>query len=67
MNDYLIVLCFVKGSSSQRMQRVEEVEALVSELKRQLEDENLNLEQRINLLNTGLNSETPSVILVCLT
>ncbi|XP_067439190.1 IQ calmodulin-binding motif-containing protein 1 isoform X1 [Thunnus thynnus] len=31
------------------------MEPLVSELKRQLEDENLNPEQRVNLLNNGLN------------
>lgn len=45
------------------MQGVEELEALVSELKKQLEDENLNAEQKINLLNNGLNSETTSFIL----
>ncbi|KAF3688358.1 IQ calmodulin-binding motif-containing protein 1 [Channa argus] len=38
------------------MQRAEEeVEALVSELKEQLEDGDLNPEQKINLLNSGLN------------
>ncbi|XP_047433114.1 IQ calmodulin-binding motif-containing protein 1-like [Mugil cephalus] len=33
----------------------EEEEALVSELKLQLDDENLNLEQKLRLLNTGLH------------
>lgn len=34
-----------------------EEESVVSELKKQLEDENLNLEQKVSLLNDGLNSE----------
>lgn len=41
-------------------------EAVVSELKRQLEDEDLNLEQKVSLLNDGLNSETTTIIPVCL-
>lgn len=48
-----------------RMEPVEE-EAVVSELKRQLEDEDLNLEQKVSLLNDGLNSETTTIIPVCL-
>lgn len=35
----------------------EEVEEVVATLKRQLEDETLNLEQKMTLLNDGLNSE----------
>lgn len=38
----------------------EEEEAVVSELRRQLEDEELNPEQKISLLNDALNSETIS-------
>ncbi|XP_076579480.1 IQ calmodulin-binding motif-containing protein 1 [Chaetodon auriga] len=37
-----------------KMEPMEE-DAVVSELKRQLEDEELNLEQRVSLLNNGLN------------
>lgn len=46
----------------------EEEEAVVSELRRQLEDEELKPEQKISLLNDGLNSETIShhVRLTCL-
>lgn len=46
----------------------EEEEAVVSELRRQLEDEGLNPEQKIGLLNDGLNSETisPNIHLTCL-
>lgn len=46
----------------------EEEEALVSELRRRLENEELNPEQKISLLNDGLNSETIShhIRLTCL-
>lgn len=44
--------------------RMEE-ETVVSELKRQLEDENLDLEQKVSLLNDGLNSETITIVPVC--
>lgn len=37
----------------------------VEEMKRQLEDEDLKLEQKISLLNDGINSETATVIPVC--
>nr|XP_020447941.1 IQ calmodulin-binding motif-containing protein 1 isoform X1 [Monopterus albus]XP_020447943.1 IQ calmodulin-binding motif-containing protein 1 isoform X1 [Monopterus albus] len=37
------------------MEQVEKDRDLVSELKRQVENEGLNLEQKINLLNSGLN------------
>lgn len=33
----------------------------VEELKRQLEDEHLDLKQRLSLLNDGLNSETSTI------
>lgn len=49
-----------------RMEPVEE-EAVVSELKRQLEDVDLDPEQKVSLLNNGLNSETTiSITPVCL-
>lgn len=46
----------------------EEEEAMVSELRRRLEDEELNPEQKISLLNDSLNSETIShhIRLTCL-
>lgn len=34
------------------------MEAVVSEMKRQLEDGDLKLDQKISLLNDGINSET---------
>lgn len=40
-------------------EEVEEVE-VVAALKRQLEDETLSLEQKMTLLNDGLNSENSS-------
>ena len=45
---------------------MEEEEALISELKRQLEDEDLNPEQKLHLLNNGLDSETTVKIPPCL-
>lgn len=45
---------------TQAPQGEEEEEAVVSELRRQLENEELNPEQKISLLNDGLNSETIS-------
>lgn len=47
------------------MELVEE-EALVLGLKSKLEEEDLNLEQKVSLLNDGLNSETTPTTLVCL-
>lgn len=47
------------------MEQVEE-EALVSGLKSKLEEDDLNLEQKVSLVNDGLNSETTPTALVCL-
>lgn len=44
----------------------EEEAAELMELKRQLEDENLSPERKINLLNNTLNSETPVCLFTCL-
>ncbi len=64
------VFCPVTGplkAVAVRMEPVEEEEAVVVELKRRLEDEDLNPEQRVSLLNNGLNSETTtSITPVCL-
>ncbi|XP_072235251.1 IQ calmodulin-binding motif-containing protein 1-like [Leuresthes tenuis] len=43
------------------MEVVEEEEALISELRRQLEDEDLNPEQKLSLLNNGLDKALNSV------
>lgn len=59
------VFVFSLKAVTVRMEPVEE-EAVVSELKRQLEDEDLSLEQKVSLLNDGLNSETTAIIPVCL-
>lgn len=40
----------------------EEEEAVVSELKERLEAGDLNPEQKLNLLNTGINSETATSV-----
>lgn len=51
-------LCVLVKSITVRMVTLEE-------MKRQLEDEDLKLEQKIRLLNDGVNSETATVIPVC--
>ena len=50
---------------TETMRRAEE-DAVVSELKRRLENEHLNPEQKVGVLNTGLNSETAHITPVCL-
>lgn len=41
------------------------MEAVVSEMKRQLEAGDLELDQKINLLNDGINGETVFTLPVC--
>lgn len=41
------------------------MEAVVSEMKRQLEDGDLKLDQKISLLNDGINGETVFTLPVC--
>lgn len=64
----VFVFCPVTGplkAVTVKMEQVEE-EALVSGLKSKLEEDDLNLEQKVSLLNDGLNSETTPTALVCL-
>lgn len=53
---FLLVNRSLKGVTAS-MEQVKEVEAVVSELKKQLEDKDLNPEQKLVLLNSSLNSE----------
>lgn len=41
------------------------MEAVVLEMKRQLEDGDLKLDQKISLLNDGINGETVFTLAVC--
>lgn len=65
-----IMCVFIKSSAETNRMKEEqqeeqrEEEALVTELKLQLDDETLKLDQKLHVLSVGLNSETLRCLVV---